>query len=151
MVVVPQKFSLIPPILLRVPEAWTITDRKNNITPRTWCKKPKEILVDVYLGGECKLDLVPLAQFSKNLSIEIQTLVFTPTRVLLTDLPKSTNINVLIKKPEGKFKSIGISKSNSVGELLFPPITLGKLTSNVSVELTWPKDKKYRFTIRAIK
>lgn len=149
-VVVPQKFSNVSPQLLRVPETWRNSDRRSSITNRSWCKKPKELLANVYVGGNCKIEILPLAAISRGQSSEVQTLVFTPTRVLLNDFPKNTSFGVTLRKPNGKLRNIGDAKTDSSGQIALVPLTLGKSASYVVIDLQWQKKKRYSFLMRAI-
>jgi hypothetical protein len=137
--------------LLRVPEKWQISDRRDSINVRSWCGKPKEILANAYIGGDCNLALIPLATISRNSLFEVQTQVFTPTRILLKGLRSNIAIDITAKKPNGTSRSLGTARSDINGDLRLPPLTLSKSASFIEIELTWPKNVKYLFILRAIK
>ena len=148
---VPQKFSNLPPQLIKVPTEWKSSDRKKTISVNSWCKNPKEILNNVYLGGDCKISLVPLSEISRNKLYEVQTLAFTPTRVVVKNLPKDRSFTIIVRKPNGTQREIGVAKSDSSGNLFIPPLTLGQTNRSISVELRPSSGKSYTFTLRSLR
>lgn len=108
-------------------------------------------MADVYIGGDCNLARIPLASISRSNIFEAQTIVFTPTRVLIRDLPIGKVITLVITKPNGKTRTLGTASISSNGQLTLPPLTLGKSGQHIDVALVLPNDKKYRFVLRAIK
>ena len=148
---VPQKFSNLPPQLIKVPTEWKSSDRKKIINPSSWCKNPKEILNNVYLGGDCKISLVPLSEISRNKSYEVQTLAFTPTRVVVKNLVKNRNFTITVIKPNGTKREIGVAKTDSSGNIFIPPLTLGQTNRSITIKLKPTSGKSYSFTFRSLK
>lgn len=147
----PQKFSNLPPQLTKVPTAWKNSDRKRSINVNSWCKNPKEILSNVYIGGDCNISLIPLSEISKNKLYEVQTLAFTPTRVIVKNLPKDGSFTIIVRKPNGERREIGLAKTDSSGNLSIPPLTLGQTNRSITVELKPISGKSYTFTLRSLK
>jgi hypothetical protein len=148
---VPQKFSNLPPQLIKVPAAWKSSDRKKTVKVNSWCKNPKEILTNVYLGGDCKISLIPLSEILRSGSYEVQTLAFTPTRVVVKNLPKNRSFTIIVRKSNGALQEIGLANTDSSGNLFIPPLTLGQTNRSITVELKPASGKNYSFTLRSLK